>query len=188
MNAVWRQVWKVVAGVGVAAGAVASTLTVFGHLRSAVARRWFKRREVPRVPSRKCARRLKKLVKHLGRAQEWFGSLDCEMARTLDHELGRVTWKVWAEVLSYVALYSANEERQCLALRNLSQVKDAGAVDHVKGVIKGVEEYPFTHDRVRRVAEAALRELERREKIRKGKNRPATERDAADGTHIGETE
>lgn len=170
-------------------GALASGLVILRKIRSGLhRRRWFRRREDLAVPTWKQARQLERLVTNLAKAQEWFGSVQCEMARKLARELARVEWKVWAEALSYVALFSPSEERQCLALRNLSQVDDEGGMDRVKGVIQGVIEYPFTPDRVKPVAEAALKELERRERIRDRGKWPTTDRGTANGAGTSEIE
>ena len=131
-------------------------------------RRWL-RQQRPRlvllVPSRRRARNLEHVVKFLGKAQERLSPPQSDLARKIQHELGRVGWNVWTEALSYVALYSNKVEQQCLALRNLSQIEDEESIEHVENVIKGVLENPFTSDRVKRVAEAVLEELKSRRQM-----------------------
>jgi hypothetical protein len=163
----WKRLSETIGSFGAIMGALLSGFAVAREISHALARRRRVRRYKDlATPSRKQARQLEELVKDLSKAQEWLGVMDCEMARTLALKLGRIAWEIWAEALSYVALFSPSEESQCLALRNLSQVEDDGAIERVKRVVQGVIDTPLTSYRVNHVARAALDELERREKIR----------------------
>ena len=169
-NGFWKSLLGILACFGAIATALSAAFAIARELRPFLARRhWFRRHRDLAVPDRKQAKQFERLVRHLGKAQEWLGNVDCEMARRLARELGHIEWKVWAEALSYIALFSRSKEQQCLALRNLSQVEYHGTVARVKAVVQGVKDNPFTDDRVKRVAEAALLELEKREKIKNQK-------------------
>jgi hypothetical protein len=77
-------------------------------------------------------------------------------------DLNRVMWSIWVEAMSHIALRSHSEGDRCLALRNLSQVEDAGSLQHVIHVVNGVMSDMTATEPVRRVGEAALKELEDR--------------------------
>ena len=170
----WGFFWVGIVGICSIAGGVVAAPHIYrwvkNWLRVRQHRGWLK--GLPWfVPHRRRLKHLEGLVRLLGQAQEGLNLVDRELVREIQYDLGRVAWHVYTDAWPYVAVYSYSDERQCLAIRNLSQVEDDGSrtdgrIERARTVIKGVEKNPFTSDQVKKVARAALEELERRQQLK----------------------
>lgn len=169
----WKFSWTAFVGICSIAGGLVVMPGIYRRVKNLARLRWHQgwlTNLAWFVPSRRRARDLESLVRFLGHAQERLSAIDRDLVRRIQYDLGRVEWHVWTDALPYVAIYSYKEDKQCLALRNLSQVENDSSVcdgptERAKAVIKGVHDNPFTSDHVRRVAKAALEELDTRQRI-----------------------
>jgi len=155
--------WKVIAGACAAAWIIVPVFFKW------VKPHWEEWRYRKLVPSQRGASGLVRLIKLLGKIQDQLSYTQNEIVAKIRHDLGQVEWNVWTEALPYAAIYSSKEKERCSALRNLSQVSGLESIKRASTIIKGIVVNPGTSKNVRRVAEAALKELEERQKMEEDK-------------------
>jgi hypothetical protein len=163
----WGVSWKVVVAFSVIGSAWIAAFFIRDQLKPFLERRiWLTRHWPWVVLGHKGSRDLAKLVRILGKVQEDLGRRENDLVfQNICFDLNRVTWCVWVEAMSMIALHSSNASERCKALRNLSQIDDAHLLQHVINVVNGVLNDPAASKNVTRTAEAALRELETRQEI-----------------------
>lgn len=164
----WDLLWKILVVLSVIGGIWVAIFFVLDQLKPFLERRfWFRRRWPWLVRGFRGSRDLTQLLRMLGRIEQQLGSEKNDMVfENIRFDLNHLTWSIWVEAMSVIALHSNRTSERCKALRNLSQVEDGQLMEHIIGVVTGVLHDPNAPKGVTRMAEAALRELEIRREIK----------------------
>ncbi len=129
---------------------------------------WQNRSYLSITPSRQGGRQLRHLAKTLGRMRFWI-KYDSAMGRRIRHSLFQAENDILTESFSYLALHSENNMEQCSGLMFLSQLEGQEMMRYAENTINAVLNDRSTPDKVKKVAHAALEELNERKEIEKQK-------------------
>lgn len=159
--------WRTLVALSVLGGVWVAAFFVRDQLKPFLERRfWFRKRWPWLVRASQGSRDLSQLLRSLGKVQEDLGRRENAMVfKNIRCNLNRLTWCIWVEAMSVMALHSTRPSDRCRALRNLSQIEDEQMLEHMMGVVTGVLHDPDASKDVVEIAEAALHELQVRRKI-----------------------
>jgi hypothetical protein len=117
-------------------------------------------------PSRRAAKDLRRLAKCVGRIIFLLSYDERKMMKEINRELFKAENKIITESSAYLAMHSNKDRERISALLFLSQV-EGRLIDYAKEITNAVICDKTASDKVRNVAEAALKELKEREKMMK---------------------
>jgi hypothetical protein len=162
--------WDVVSGVAIAAW------TVFLPFRSWIKPRLDQWRYGRPSGGQRVAKDLRRIAKILWRMELSLRRSTDELITGTRSEIAKVRHRVLNESLSYLAIFSKRDAHRCSAIRALSQVQDPEKIERVRRILQGIAAHPNTPADVNRVVQAALAELEERQKRTRGRGGPSGEK------------
>lgn len=152
-------IWKIISSFAVGCWVVVPVLIKY------VKPRWQQWHYTKLVPSRRAARKLRRLTNVLGQIRFWLSYSENEMMRSIGRELFKVKRKITTESSAYLAVYSKNERERWSALLFLAQVDDA-FIEYAMDIVNGVIQHRGNSDKIRDVAKMVMAELETRQEIK----------------------
>ncbi|MCK5601055.1 hypothetical protein KAR91_04245 [Candidatus Pacearchaeota archaeon] len=157
----YNLVWKIIAGIFAAAWV--STPVLWSKVIKPFLEKW---RYFRLRASRDVAGELNRLACNLGEFGNRLALIENELCQKTRRDLHKIELRIWYEALSYVAVYSNDDEERCSALRKLSQVETDGSILSAIDVVQGIASNDGTSQPVKDVALAALKELAGRQELK----------------------